>query len=70
MLFLMFYSCLMIYWSDGPLWPTGGMQGEYCETAWWKNLLYINNLVGTDKQVNTRALGDIYLSLIMTIPSS
>ena len=44
-----------MYWSDGPLWPTGGMQGEYCETAWWKNLLYINNLVGTDKQVTNRA---------------
>ena len=50
MLFLMFYSCLMRYWSDGPMWPQDGMPGDYCDT-WWKNLLYINNLVEPEKQV-------------------
>ncbi|XP_052872546.1 nose resistant to fluoxetine protein 6-like [Anopheles cruzii] len=36
--------------GDGPLW-SGRMAAEQsrCQDSWWRNLLYINNYVGTDR---------------------
>ena len=51
MLFLMFYVCLAKYWGDGPNWPQGGFEVDDCKDTWWKNLLYVNNIVDQDKQV-------------------
>ena len=54
MLFLMFYVPLIKYWSNGPLWSQKGIDLEECENSWWKNLLYINNLVDPMKTVSIR----------------
>ena len=51
MLFLMFYVTLFKYWSNGPMWPQAGVEVNECKDTWWKNLLYINNLVEPQKQV-------------------
>ena len=50
MLFLMFYVCLMKYWSDGPMWPQG-LDVDDCRDSWWRNLLYVNNLVEPKQMV-------------------
>ena len=51
MLFLMIYVPLTKYLSDGPFWPKDGLEYKECEETWWTNLLYINNIVKSDKQV-------------------
>lgn len=36
--------------GDGPIWDKRmKLEQERCQVSWWKNLLYINNYVGTDK---------------------
>ncbi|KAL5014134.1 hypothetical protein ScPMuIL_008404 [Solemya velum] len=50
MVVLMTYGCLYRYMGDGPLWPKSIHAAEMCKESWWTNLLYINNLVKTDKQ--------------------
>ncbi|KAJ8300299.1 hypothetical protein KUTeg_021818 [Tegillarca granosa] len=50
MLILGVYVSLNRYWSDGPLWPENGMEKDFCKDTWWKNLLYINNIVDRDNQ--------------------
>ncbi|XP_052790475.1 nose resistant to fluoxetine protein 6-like isoform X1 [Mya arenaria] len=49
MLFLMFYIPLVKHWGNGPIWPQQGIEINDCKDTWWTNLLYVNNLVRTDK---------------------
>nr|XP_022323723.1 nose resistant to fluoxetine protein 6-like [Crassostrea virginica] len=49
MLVLMTEATLSPYFADGPIYPPNGFEVDYCEDSWWRNLLYINNLVDTDK---------------------
>lgn len=51
MLWLMFYVCLTRYFSNGPLWSEDGLEPDFCKETWWKNLVYVNNLVDTKNQV-------------------
>jgi hypothetical protein len=51
MLVLMVSVCLSKYIGSGPLYPKDGFEIDYCRNSWWTNLLYVNNLVNTDKQV-------------------
>ncbi|KAK3580062.1 hypothetical protein CHS0354_001014 [Potamilus streckersoni] len=53
MLMLVTNAILLKYWFDGPLWNQDGYDTENCENSWWTNLLYINNLVHTDKMCMT-----------------
>lgn len=39
------------YLGDSPLYPTTGVEPEYCKQRWWINFLYINNLVDPQKMV-------------------
>ncbi|XP_052820241.1 uncharacterized protein LOC128246073 [Mya arenaria] len=50
MLVLMAFGCLYQYLGSGPFWPSKIWAAEHCKTNWWTNLLYVNNLVGTDAQ--------------------
>ena len=50
-LFMMFYIPLIKYWSNGPLWSQVGIERNECESTWWKNLLYINNLFDPTEMV-------------------
>lgn len=44
------YITWMPKMGDGPIWNQRiGMEVERCEASWWKNILYINNYVGTDE---------------------
>ncbi|OWF53651.1 nose resistant to fluoxetine protein 6-like [Mizuhopecten yessoensis] len=49
MLVLFVEVTLTRYFANGPFWPEGGFEKDFCEDTWWTNLLYINNLVKTDK---------------------
>ncbi|XP_045202111.2 nose resistant to fluoxetine protein 6-like [Mercenaria mercenaria] len=49
MLLLMLYVPTFKYWADGPFWPQTGVDVDECKDTWWTNLLYINNIVRTDK---------------------
>ena len=51
MLFMLMYVPLFKHWSDGPMWPQGGLENKECEETWWTNLLYINNIVKSKTQV-------------------
>ncbi|XP_060069287.1 nose resistant to fluoxetine protein 6-like [Ylistrum balloti] len=55
MLVLFVEVTLTRYFNDGPFWPEGGFERDFCEDTWWTNLLYINNLVKTDKSCFTWA---------------
>lgn len=55
MIILMIYTCLTTYIGDGPMWPKQIESAENCRESWWTNLLYVNNLVLVDKQVNTES---------------
>jgi hypothetical protein len=48
------FATLYEHWFSGPL----AMQPveTMCESNWWTNLLYVNNLVFSDKQVGIPAL--------------
>ncbi|XP_069119723.1 nose resistant to fluoxetine protein 6-like [Argopecten irradians] len=50
MLVLMIDANLTKYMGGdgGPAWPKDGIE-SYCETRWWTNLLYINNLFSMEK---------------------
>lgn len=52
MLLLMIYVPTIKYWGTGPAWPQAGIDIDECRTTWWKNLLYINNIADSDKQVS------------------
>lgn len=47
---LMFSLLLTKYLGSGPLYPLDGFENKDCQ--WWWNLLYLNNFLGFDKQVN------------------
>ncbi|KAL3870701.1 hypothetical protein ACJMK2_038745 [Sinanodonta woodiana] len=50
MLFLFFYSILFPYLDNGPFWFYSSFKDwDMCKESWWTNLLYVNNLVKTDK---------------------
>ncbi|XP_033732240.1 nose resistant to fluoxetine protein 6-like [Pecten maximus] len=49
MLLMMVYVPLFRYMFEGPKWMQGGTEKDFCSDTWWTNLLYINNLVKTDK---------------------
>ena len=34
------------YAGEGPMWPDPYQLMQSCRDYWWRNLLYINNLVG------------------------
>ncbi|XP_071115590.1 O-acyltransferase like protein-like isoform X1 [Haliotis cracherodii] len=55
MMMLMFYTCLLHYLGDGPIWPQTGVQKQQCRDNWWTNLLYINNLVNRNDMCFTWA---------------
>ena len=64
MLFLMLYVPINKYLNDGPFWPNAGMEYKECEDTWWTNLLYINNLVKSNRQVWFRSVTRIgFLSI-------
>ncbi|XP_013412610.1 nose resistant to fluoxetine protein 6-like [Lingula anatina] len=48
MLVILVYAATCRYWSNGPMWA-GESVAKYCRDSWWTNLLYINNVVNTDK---------------------
>ncbi|XP_053380235.1 nose resistant to fluoxetine protein 6-like [Mercenaria mercenaria] len=52
MLLLMLYVPTFKYWADGPFWPQTGTDVDECKDTWWTNLLYINNIVRSDKMVH------------------
>lgn len=48
----MFTATLTKFLSKGPFYPVDvGLDGN-CRTNWYLNMLYINNLVNTDKMVS------------------
>ena len=51
MFVVMFSGCLTKYLGKGPNFEKNGFE-PMCEVNWWTNLLYINNLVRTDKMVS------------------
>ena len=54
MLVLMVYVSLFPYIGSGPIWPRDGVEPNYCEKAWYYNLLYVNNFVeGREKVVRS-----------------
>jgi hypothetical protein len=54
MLLLMLYVPTAKYWADGPFWPAKtGFDFDECKDTWWTNLLYVNNLVKSDKMVGS-----------------
>lgn len=48
---LMFNILLTKYLGAGPFFPNDGFEKKDCQNNWWYNMLYINNFLGTDKQV-------------------
>ncbi|BFZ20626.1 hypothetical protein BsWGS_23665 [Bradybaena similaris] len=50
MLTILVVTGLQLYLGSGPLWPSESEENRNCENNWWTNLLYINNLVNTDKE--------------------
>lgn len=49
MLILGVATCLFRYFGDGPLWPYEGVEPNDC-SAWWTNLLYVNNFFQMDNK--------------------
>ncbi|XP_033764117.1 LOW QUALITY PROTEIN: nose resistant to fluoxetine protein 6-like [Pecten maximus] len=51
MLVLMVSATLTRYMGGdgGPNWVKNGIERDFCKETWWTNLLYINNIVKTDK---------------------
>jgi len=42
---LLVYITLSPYLGQGgPIYPTDGIEFSACQSNWWRNLLYINNL--------------------------
>ncbi len=64
MLVIMFSGCLTKYLGKGPNFEKDGFE-PMCKVNWWTNLLYINNLVHTDKMVGSKSVQNkISLKLI------
>ena len=67
LLVIMFSGCLSQYLGSGPYFPRDGFEPN-CKTNWWVNLLYINNIVGSEKmvrqlsEVNKKNLTKIFLT--------
>ena len=51
MLWIMVYVTTFKYWNSGPLWSQTGVEQNDCQDTWWKNILYINNIVEPDNMV-------------------
>ncbi|OWF53373.1 O-acyltransferase like protein-like [Mizuhopecten yessoensis] len=49
MMVMMLDIVLFRYLGDGPMWSVTGLETDYCKDSWWTNLIYVNNLVKTDK---------------------
>ena len=47
MIVLMMYTNLLPYWAVGPFAYDSLKNLDSCATEWWKNMLYINNFVGS-----------------------
>ena len=43
------YVSLFYYIGEGPYWPDN--MDQNCRTNWWINILYLNNVLATDKGV-------------------
>lgn len=48
MLVMATFVYLYTYLGRGPMWPETIGVADSCRMNWWKNILYINNLVGVD----------------------
>lgn len=46
------YLSLYKYLNTGPQWRPEGLEVDGCRGTWWINLLYLNNLIKTEKQVS------------------
>jgi len=53
MLVMMVNIALSKYFADGPDYPKDGLEINYCDGTWWKNLLYINNFFTGSEMVNS-----------------
>ncbi|OWF42585.1 nose resistant to fluoxetine protein 6-like [Mizuhopecten yessoensis] len=49
MITILMFATVSEYMKSGPLMPTSFPYIENCKESWWTNLLYVNNLVMTDK---------------------
>ncbi|CAD8208487.1 unnamed protein product [Paramecium octaurelia] len=45
---ILVYWQLTVYWSDGPIWNEYIEYTSTCNTQWWKNLLFIDNMFSHD----------------------
>jgi len=52
MMMVLISATLTKYLGSGPFFPPNGFELDECRQSWWTNLLYVNNLVETDKMVN------------------
>jgi hypothetical protein len=52
---------LFTHLSDGPFWRP--IERNYCHTAWWTNLIYMNNFLLQDVEV-VRNL-DLFLQFLL-----
>ncbi|XP_064616908.1 nose resistant to fluoxetine protein 6-like [Liolophura sinensis] len=50
MLIMWVYVPLFKYLGSGPFWPRDGTEINYCQSTWWTNMLYVNNLVNAEQQ--------------------
>jgi len=51
MIIVMISACLTKYFGNGPFFAPDGFEINQCRESWWTNLLYVNNLVRTEKLV-------------------
>ncbi|XP_078580675.1 nose resistant to fluoxetine protein 6-like [Branchiostoma floridae x Branchiostoma japonicum] len=64
MFVLMLWMWVLPYMFSGPFWPqTPNGLDPYCEDNWWTNLLYVNNVVNSDRM----RISQKYLQLTFTI---
>ena len=53
---ILLYTSFYHYAGSGPLFTESFPDAENCRTYWWTNILYINNLVHTDKAVSVHTI--------------
>lgn len=47
------YALMLIHLGSGPIWNKKiGMESENCRESWWLNVLFVNNYINPEKQVN------------------
>lgn len=51
LLVFLFSAVITPYIGQGPLYPVDGFEPNRCRTAWWTNVLMINNLKITEEKV-------------------